>query len=362
MSATRSFLGEGRWHFQHGPIDLILHASGQASIVAAAHEKAWVRFQTILKELVGELSLLKCPIDPIHPIGRIESIDHLVASNPCQGVVAQNMWQCAAVLAHSGPNGFITPMVCVAGAVAQEMLKNYEHESISTAWVNNGGDIALLLQPQSVVNIGLVANPDRFLAKAHALVPNDLSNQSAKDINLASGLGLDGQFQIHGGLTIRGVATSGWRGRSFSMGIADSVTVLARTATQADAAASIIGNAVNLDHPGILRKRACDVKDDSDLGERMVTVSVPELCDEEVAQALQLGVEEAMNLPEQSGVEYAVLCLGSQIRTISHNEGPSTQFSTQPTLQGPTAEFKTQIHSREEGQMRDMNTLREMVT
>ena len=52
----------------------------------------------------------------------------------------------------------------------------------------------------------------------------------------------------------RGIATSGRHGRSFSLGIADAVTVLARTASQADAAATIIANAVDLPgHPAIVR-------------------------------------------------------------------------------------------------------------
>ena len=42
------------------------------------------------------------------------------------------------------------------------------------------------------------------------------------------------------GSPVRGVATSGWRGRSHSLGIADSVTVLAATAAMADAAATVI--------------------------------------------------------------------------------------------------------------------------
>ena len=51
---------------------------------------------------------------------------------------------------------------------------------------------------------------------------------------------------------MRGVATSGWRGRSFSLGIADAVTVLARTGAAADAAATIIANAVDLPgHPAV---------------------------------------------------------------------------------------------------------------
>ena len=51
---------------------------------------------------------------------------------------------------------------------------------------------------------------------------------------------------------MRGIATSGWRGRSFSLGIADAVTVLAATAAEADAAATVIANAVDLPgHPAI---------------------------------------------------------------------------------------------------------------
>ena len=65
----------------------------------------------------------------------------------------------------------------------------------------------------------------------------------------------------------RGIATSGRHGRSFSLGIADAVTVLARTASQADAAATVIANAVDLPgHPAIVRCPAQDLQPDSDLG------------------------------------------------------------------------------------------------
>ena len=76
---------------------------------------------------------------------------------------------------------------------------------------------------------------------------------------------------------VRGIATSGWRGRSFSLGIADAVTVVARTAAMADAAATMVANAVDLAHPGIRRRPACDLHCDSDLGQRLVTVAVPVL-------------------------------------------------------------------------------------
>ena len=46
-------------------------------------------------------------------------------------------------------------------------------------------------------------------------------------------LPLDGRFSVAASSPVRGIATSGWRGRSFSLGIADSVTVLATTASRA---------------------------------------------------------------------------------------------------------------------------------
>ena len=81
----------------------------------------------------------------------------------------------------------------------------------------------------------------------------------------------------------RGIATSGRHGRSFSLGIADAVTVLARTASQADAAATIIANAVDLPgHPAIVRCPANELQPDSDLGARLVTRDVGALGESEI--------------------------------------------------------------------------------
>ena len=94
---------------------------------------------------------------------------------------------------------------------------------------------------------------------------------------------------------VRGIATSGWRGRSFSLGIADAVTVLADRASLADAAATLIANAVDL--PGSLaRSRALPraiSQPDSDLGERLVTVGVGPLGPSEIEKALEAGAVQA---------------------------------------------------------------------
>jgi hypothetical protein len=158
---------------------------------------------------------------------------------PLRGRIARRMW--AAV--HPFSEVFITPMAAVAGAVADEIIECYRHEGISRAAVNNGGDIALHLAPGSAFNIGVFSDLAAFTPW-----------QSAGTVDC------DAHLSLSNSLPVRGIATSGWRGRSFSLGIADSVTVLASTAAEADAAATIVANAVNVRNEGIVRRPACELK------------------------------------------------------------------------------------------------------
>jgi ApbE superfamily uncharacterized protein (UPF0280 family) len=202
------------------------------------------------------------------------------------------MWQACAAL----PTDFITPMAAVAGAVAQEILTPYAQAGLQRAYVNNGGDIALHLAPGAQWRVGLVA---------------DIARRRAA---------LDGGFAIDSRDPVRGVATSGWRGRSHSLGIADAVTVLAATAAQADAAATVIANAVNPaqrdEDLGIERAPACSLKDDSDLGERLVTVQVPALPAGMVAEALRRGARIAKSLQRAGLIHAAVLSCQGQMLTV----------------------------------------------
>lgn len=297
MAAQRALLPEGRWHFQHGPIDIVIGADGDAPAVEAAHAAAWQRFASILDELVAELPSLR-----------------LAVRGPCplQGVIARRMWW--ACRPHHG--AFITPMAAVAGAVAQELIGCYEHEGIARAWVNNGGDIALHLAPGQSLRVGLYA---------------DLARVDAGQ--LLCGIGVDGHFDVTHALPVRGVATSGWRGRSFSLGIADSVTVLARNAAEADAAATMIANAVTVDDPRIRRRPACELKDDTDLGDIAVTVDVPELGDEPVQRALLAGLRRARELRAAGLIWSAVLvCQGRVVSTDEAATRPLVRDARAPSL------------------------------
>lgn len=282
MSAQRTQLPDGRWHFQHGPMDIIIGANGSPAAVEMAHAQAWKRFTGILDELVQELAILRRPVR---------------GACPLRGPIARRMWHACQPYKSS----FITPMAAVAGAVAQELVASYSKGGVTRAWINNGGDIALHLAPSQSVRIGLYANLAR------------LGLDEIRD-----GIRTDGQFDVPSVLPVRGVATSGWRGRSFSLGIADSVTVLARTASEADAAATVIANAVDVADARIVRQPACDVKDDTDLGSIPVTVDVPPLEPALVQQALRAGLRRAQELRAAGLIWSAALVCQNQIVTTDN--------------------------------------------
>jgi ApbE superfamily uncharacterized protein (UPF0280 family) len=263
---VRARLPDGRAHFQHGPIDLVISAEGPAHARQASLEAAWERFSTILVELVGELARLRTPLGEDEP--------------GLQGTVARRM--AAAARPHAA-RAFVTPMVAVAGAVADETLAAMTGAaSLSRAAVNNGGDVAIHLSPGTQM---------RFLVASHA----------GERLGLAD---------VAHGEGIGGIATSGRHGRSHCLGIADSVTVIAATAAGADAAATMIANAVDLPgHPAVERVPAADLAPDSDLGDRPVTVACGALSAGERARALSAGAALARALEAEGRIAGAFLHL-----------------------------------------------------
>jgi hypothetical protein len=217
----------------------------------------------------------------------------------------------AAVMPYA-PQYFITPMAAVAGAVAEEVLDAMVCAAdLSRAYVNDGGDIALHMSPKEKFVIGMVECPDRA--------------------------SLFGTTTIHATSPVRGVATSGWRGRSFSLGIADAVTVLADRAAAADAAATIIANAVDLPgHPAVVRVPACELAPDSDLKARLVTQQVGRLTAEEMDQALASGMQTAELLRRLGLIRAAALSLQGKTRVVGDPPVLTPQTSRQ-TKEGSLA-------------------------
>lgn len=253
-----------RLHMQHGPMDLIVDVDAPADVRARAETAAVARFETILGELVPQLDVLRAPIGDTAP--------------PVEGTVARRMVAAASTFA----DVWVTPMVAVAGSVADEVRSTIEAvPGVRRAYVNNGGDVSLLLTPGNELRVGLVASIEDG-RPVQALVVDEAS-------------------------VIRGLATSGAGGRSHSLGIADAVTVMGTCAAHADAAASLVANAVDLPgHPAVERLPAHELDPDSDLGEQLVTVAVGELEDDAVEDALDRGAAEARRrldaAPELVGV------------------------------------------------------------
>ncbi|MBV8050639.1 MAG: UPF0280 family protein [Acidobacteriaceae bacterium] len=286
MRAQVGMLRDGRrLHLHDGPVDLIIEAFGTRAAVHDAYQAAIIRFQSVLDELCSELALLRAPAE-----GRAEMP---------KGRIARRM---AIAVVPYAARTFITAMAAVAGAVAEEILDSMTAAAdLSKAYVNDGGDIALHLSPGTAFSVGMINRPDQ---------PS-----------------LFGAAVLHASDPVRGIATSGWRGRSFSLGIADAVTVLACTASAADAAATIIANAVDL--PGsskIQRVPARAVAPDSDLCDRLVTQSVEELSPDEIEFALDRGITVADQLRAERLIESAVLHLQGETRIVSTKQ----EFAPRP--------------------------------
>lgn len=269
-----------RLHLHHGPIDIVLKAWGHPGDVRASYGAVVRRFSTILDECVSDLRELRRPFDE--------------APRPTSSVGLRMTAACSPFT-----GDFITPMAAVAGAVADELMAAMTSAArLSRAYVNNGGDIAV------------------HVTDGHSLSLGVAGDFASSEVPRANGL-----IRIAAGSAVGGVATSGSHGRSFSRGIADSVTVLARSAALADAAATMIANAVDIESPLITRRRACDLDPDSDLGNLLVTTGVGRLSGAQVEAALTNGVRRAESLLARSVIAGASLMLQGAVEIVGGGAG-----------------------------------------
>ncbi len=264
-----------RLHLRHGPITIVLKVWAEPDVVRQAHRLVTRHFPKILPDLADELAELRKPI---------------TRATKFQGHVAQRMADAALPFA----DVYVTPMAGVAGAVAEEVLRIMQAAGpLQKAFVNDGGDIALYLDLGQSLNFG---------------VAGDFSEGPTPAVN--------GTIALTAELGLAGIATSGAQGRSFSLGIADSVTVLAKTAATADVAATLIANAVNVDSRAVTRKAANKLDPDTDLGDLLVTTKVGALKSDEIDLALAAGVAQAEAYLAKGLIAGAVLMLQGSVRTV----------------------------------------------
>ncbi len=162
----------------------------------------------------------------------------------------------------------LTPLAAVAGAVGDEVAEFALGIGADRVVVNNGGDLALRLSPGQRLRVGVKPPGGELLGR----------------------LNLRARHQVGG------VASSGWQGRSFSLGLAELVTVWARQAALADAAATALANAVDVEGAPVRRRPARELDPASDLGDTPVTTAVGALSAEQRRQALEAGLRTAAAL------------------------------------------------------------------
>ncbi|MEA4847565.1 MAG: hypothetical protein VB106_10075 [Clostridiaceae bacterium] len=201
------------------------------------------------------------------------------SSKAAQPAVLRTMMDSVAMLHEKD----FTPMAAVAGTFSDFVKYRILECGADYVVVNNGGDISFQLPPLS----------DEFRAG----IISDLSlgkvTHAVKIIDRG----------------IKGIATSGFGGRSLTKGIASAVTVLASTGSLADAAATSIANATNCEDASIERCLAEEIDYFTDIKGAIVTKSIGNLKGEKIETAVKSGLIRASELYNQEVIKGCVIFL-----------------------------------------------------
>lgn len=177
-----------------------------------------------------------------------------------------------------------TPLAAVAGATS-DMVADYLLKTDATKIVvNNSGDISIRLREEEKTEVGLCLDVASKQIDYLLPVENDC-----------------------------GICTSGIGGRSFTLGIANAIVVLADRASVADATATYLGNKTTVDSSNVKREWAERIYPDTDIPGKKVTVSVGSLSTAEIQQALENGQREALRLIDNGTIHGAVLSVKDNI-------------------------------------------------
>jgi len=193
----------------------------------------------------------------------------------------------------------ITPLIAVAGAGADEVadfITGRQH--VGKVVVNNGGDIAVRIKNQEIVKIGIKTDVSEK-AISHVMT-----------VGTKSGIG--------------GVATSGFGGRSFTMGVANAAVAVARDAISADVAATLIGNAANVKSRAVSRDMAKNLYHATDIPNHLVTTGIGGLTKSEIDEAINAGRRKAETFQNMGLIIGAIVAVKDRT-WISESILPMTQ-------------------------------------
>jgi len=256
-------------HVEIGPASLVITAEKGGRIFAFKRAKVEERVKSILGEIGAYLPLLK------QKAYRIRNVKGLPPT-------VRNMVEAAKAVDEEG----LTPMASVAGAVSDGLRKFLKADNPDVIMINNGGDISIFNGAGKALGIGI----------------GDIATGSPTPYVLRIA-----------GMNGFGIATSGFGGRSFTLGLADLATVVAPTGALADAAATFLGNRTNVQTDAVTREKACDVDPLTDIPEELVTIRIGEMDRELVMKALRNGLAEAARLKDRGVIHEALIVIKGEM-------------------------------------------------
>lgn len=265
-------MGEGKLYIDNGPVQMLVQAERAGVPMTAEMEKAAFQVHNLLAQLVKLLPQAKRPWPELEGIQRLP------------GVLGKMI---PAARATESPD--MTPMCAVAGAFADLTADYLANRGATRVLINNGGDLALRLKGSAQAVLG---------------VADKVGGQPVWRVRVRAGQG------------IGGVATSGLAGRSFTLGVADAVTIFAETASVADACATHIANTTAIDAPSVSRCFARELDPETDIPDLLVTTHVGPLTDDQIKGALDQAEDRARYLISRGTILGAMLFVQGKHRFL----------------------------------------------
>lgn len=262
-------------YIEVGPVGININGEKDGKPYSFEPEKLQENIGGILEEIRECLPILKQKAYKIRKVTRLPE-------------VARKMIEAVKIVDEST----LTPMAAVAGAVADSVKEHFKSTDLDFISINNGGDISLFSKDTRIIRVGV---GDINKNKA---TPYVLKIESLKDF---------------------GIATSGFGGRSFTLGLADIVTVIGKTGAISDAAATFICNRTDVEDIKVLRRKASEIDPMTDIPDELVTIHIGKLSRSVIKAALDNGLCAAYNLKNLNVIYDAVLILKGNIITTIGN-------------------------------------------
>jgi ApbE superfamily uncharacterized protein (UPF0280 family) len=270
MTAELARLDQGRVLAQYGPMRLVITAESEHGPDDRLAEEAGRWSFGLLPRLAEAPNLFRRPGVRFTPDFDEPLLNQMVAAVNATGV----------------PD--LGPMAAVAGVVAEAVAQYLRDAGATTAIVDNGGDLAIYLAPGRVAMVGV--------------------RRGVKEPEPTYALTLDGDRR-----SFWGVCSSGFGGRSLTRGVADTALCVAGSTPVADAAATALGNACDVDSPKIRRAPAEVLRPETDIPGLTVTASVGPLTAEETARALRNALSFGQRLVHEKIILGALVALNDQM-------------------------------------------------